>query len=137
MLSQNTHTRRHPHAHRPQWIIDPSVAIPLTRYQTQITTVRIHAFILSLIDGKRWRAWDLFEELDRLTGTEVFRDVYRENVHARNFPDMSVVYEELGLASRRGRIRMLEEAPLLRVRDDIMSDSGTMSRMGSAPGRSP
>ena len=42
-----------PYAHQPQWVTDPSVAVPLTRYQTQITTVRIHAFILSLIDGKR------------------------------------------------------------------------------------
>jgi SAM-dependent methyltransferase len=40
--------------HAPEWIVDSRRAVPLTAaFQTQITTVRIHAFIMSLIDGKR------------------------------------------------------------------------------------
>jgi SAM-dependent methyltransferase len=40
--------------HVPEWIVDSRLAVPLTpAFQTQITTVRIHAFIMSLIDGKR------------------------------------------------------------------------------------
>jgi len=38
----------------PQWIIDERLAVPLTTaFETQISTLRIHAFIMSLIDGQR------------------------------------------------------------------------------------
>ncbi len=38
----------------PDWIIDVKQPVPLSQaFQTQITTVRVHAFIMSLIDGKR------------------------------------------------------------------------------------
>jgi SAM-dependent methyltransferase len=38
----------------PQWIIDERLAVPLTTaFETQISTLRIHAFIMSLIDGER------------------------------------------------------------------------------------
>jgi len=40
--------------HLPEWLIDGRQPVPLTSaFQTQITTVRIHSFIMSLIDGKR------------------------------------------------------------------------------------
>ena len=40
--------------HLPDWIVVGKEPIPLSpNFQTQITTTRIHAFIMSLIDGKR------------------------------------------------------------------------------------
>jgi N2227-like protein len=42
------------HQHLPDWIAKGKTPIPLNAgFQTQITTVRVHAFIMSLIDGKR------------------------------------------------------------------------------------
>ncbi len=42
------------HQHLPDWIVVGKQPIPLSReFQTQIHTTRIHAFIMSLIDGKR------------------------------------------------------------------------------------
>jgi ubiquinone/menaquinone biosynthesis C-methylase UbiE len=42
------------HKHLPDWIVVGNSPIPLSRsFETQITTTRIHAFIMSLIDGKR------------------------------------------------------------------------------------
>lgn len=38
----------------PEWLIEGRQPVPLSpAFQTQITTVRIHSFIMSLIDGKR------------------------------------------------------------------------------------
>ncbi len=46
--------QRPPHQHLPDWIVKNNVPVPLSpAFQQQITTVRIHAFIMSLIDGKR------------------------------------------------------------------------------------
>ncbi len=45
---------RVPHDRLPEWLIDDKLAIPVSdNFQSQITTVRIHAFIMSLIDGQR------------------------------------------------------------------------------------
>lgn len=42
------------HQHLPEWIVKGTIPVPLTpAFQTQINTTRIHAFIMSLIDGKR------------------------------------------------------------------------------------
>jgi len=42
------------HQHLPDWIVIGQTPVPLTPgFQTQITTTRVHAFIMSLIDGKR------------------------------------------------------------------------------------
>lgn len=70
--------------------------------------------------GRRWRAWSLLSELDRITGTKVFSGVYQEHVYAESFPDFRDIYEDLGLNDRRDRIRLVEEAPLSGVRDEIM-----------------
>lgn len=42
------------HQHLPDWIVAGRTPVPLTPgFQSQITSTRIHAFIMSLIDGKR------------------------------------------------------------------------------------
>lgn len=42
------------HQHLPEWLVSGRAPIPLSPgLQTQITTTKIHAFIMSLIDGKR------------------------------------------------------------------------------------
>ncbi len=44
----------HRHQHLPDWLVEGKAPIPLTaEFQTQIHTTRIHAFIMSLIDGNR------------------------------------------------------------------------------------
>ncbi len=42
------------HQHLPDWLVEGKAPIPLSQeFQAQIHTTRIHAFIMSLIDGKR------------------------------------------------------------------------------------
>ena len=47
-------SQRHLPQRVPEWIVESQRSIPLTpAFQSQIATVRIHAFIMSLLDGKR------------------------------------------------------------------------------------
>lgn len=47
-------TPEQPFAHEPDWLADHKLKIPLSaEFQTQITTTRVHGFIMSLINGER------------------------------------------------------------------------------------
>jgi len=48
---------------------------------------------------RSWSAGELMRQLDRLTATTVFMDLYRKHVDAEDFPDLGSVYGELGLQS--------------------------------------
>jgi predicted metalloprotease with PDZ domain len=69
---------------------------------------------------KSWRARDLLAELDRITATSVFTDLYREHVMDDEFPDVEYTYEQLGLVLRSASIRIDPDAPWGRIRYYIM-----------------
>jgi hypothetical protein len=71
---------------------------------------------------RRWDSWDFLSKLDELTGTEVFRALYRQHVHSTVFPNLEGTYRLLGLEARDSRhVRLREDAPLRTVRDAIMT----------------
>jgi len=74
-----------------------------------------------LFSNRSWRARDLFSELDRITGTRVFSDLYREHVTDDEFPDLSDTFERLGLVSESKSIRLDPDAPWGRIRYYIMN----------------
>lgn len=67
-----------------------------------------------------WRARELLREMDRLSGTTVFTELYREHVHDEDFPDVFQAYEELGLDLRYNRVSLAPRAPKAGVRERIM-----------------
>jgi predicted metalloprotease with PDZ domain len=67
-----------------------------------------------------WRAREVLSQLDQLTGTSVFMDLYREHVFDDEFPDVTPTYRELGLEFRFNRVRLVQDAPLVDVREAIM-----------------
>ena len=69
---------------------------------------------------RAWHARELFSELDRITGTSVFTDLYREHVMDDEFPDVEYTFEQLGLVLRSESIRFDPEAPWGRIRYYIM-----------------
>jgi len=71
--------------------------------------------------GRSWRAWDLFSQLDRVTGTSVFTDLYREHVPDNKFPDVSLTFEQLGLVLHADSIQLNPRAPWGRIRFYIMN----------------
>lgn len=88
-------------------------------------------------DGKLWRARELLATLDRLTGTDVFLTVYRNNVERPAFPDFEPIFAALGLEDREGRVRIVRDAPLAGVRNGIMRGDRAGSQPGSGSARAP
>ncbi len=73
------------------------------------------------LDRERtWHAWELLSELDRITDTSVFSDLYREHVMDDEFPDVEYTFEQLGLVLRSDSIRFDPDAPWGRIRYYIM-----------------
>ena len=70
--------------------------------------------------GRTWRARELLAELDRITGTSVFTDLFREHVMDDEFPDVDHTFEPLGLVLSSDSIRFDQDAPWGRIRYYIM-----------------
>lgn len=73
-----------------------------------------------MANGTTWRARDMFQQLDKLTGTSIFMELYDEYVPAHSFPDMDTTWEELGINTRHSRVSLSPSAPLADVRNAIM-----------------
>jgi predicted metalloprotease with PDZ domain len=71
-------------------------------------------------NGRTWRARELFTQLDKLTGTTIFTELYKKHVHEEGFPDMRTTWENLGIKTWRDRVSLSEDAPLAGVRSAIM-----------------
>lgn len=69
---------------------------------------------------RTWQARELFSELDRITGTSVFTDLYREHVEDDQFPDLEYTFAQLGLVLRSDSIEFDPDAPWGRIRCRIM-----------------
>jgi len=69
---------------------------------------------------RRWRAQELFAQLDRITGTTVFSELYDEHVPSHRFPDLDRLWQSMGIQVHRGRVALTEPAPLASVRKSIM-----------------
>ncbi len=73
-----------------------------------------------MANGKTWRAREMFEKLDELTGTAIFMDLYHKYVPALSFPDMRSTWENLGIKTRHNQVSLTRSAPLVDVREAIM-----------------
>ena len=75
-----------------------------------------------LDNGETWRARDMFEQLDLLTNTQVFRSLYQKYANAKGFPDMSDTWAELGIEVRNHRLALQQQAAQLDIRNAIMKE---------------
>ena len=73
-----------------------------------------------MANGKTWRARELFERLDELTGTEILTGLYQKHIHEHSFPDMRSTWDDLGVNTRNNRVSLSDDAPLKDVRTAIM-----------------
>ena len=81
--------------------------------------------------GRSWRARDLLEELDRLTGYTVFSELYDSHVPDDQFPDLTQTYVKLGIVPEKGSITIEQNAPWEIIRISIMR--GYSSRKSTTP----
>jgi hypothetical protein len=85
----------------------------------------------SALDGLRecclpfqdtWSGERLVDQLDAITGTDVFRSLYRQHRDSAEFPDLTATYQHLGLArTPDGGIRLVDEADESWIRRAIMT----------------
>jgi predicted metalloprotease with PDZ domain len=78
--------------------------------------------------GSTERAWngrELFDKLDEITGTTVFRELYDQHVASKDFPDLTQAYRSLGITARGAGIELTLEGREKRLRDAIM-ETGTL-----------
>ena len=73
-----------------------------------------------MANGKTWRARELFERLDELTGTDILKGLYQKHVHEHGFPDMRSTWDDLGVNTWNNRVSLSDDAPLKDVRAAIM-----------------
>jgi len=71
---------------------------------------------------RSWSARELMQQLDRLTDTTVFIQLYRKYIDSDNFPDLDAVYAELGLQPMSAtRLHLDPTAPGAAIREAIMA----------------
>jgi predicted metalloprotease with PDZ domain len=69
---------------------------------------------------RTWRARELFSELDQITGSTVFTNLYRKHVKDDEFPNVEYTFEQLGLVLKADTIKLDPDAPWGRIRYYIM-----------------
>ncbi len=69
---------------------------------------------------RAWSARALFDRLDEVTGTGVFREIYDQHVASRTFPDLKQTYRALGVTIGAGGIGLSTEDRERRLRESIM-----------------
>ena len=71
--------------------------------------------------ARSWSAREWMQQLDRLSGTTVFMELYRRYVDSDDFPDLGSLYAELGLQPlSETRLRLDPAAPGVEKRRAIM-----------------
>ncbi len=72
--------------------------------------------------GRLWSAREMASQLDRITDTTVFSELYEEQIRDRNFPPALDAFERLGVEIEGNRVQLTPEAPDRRIRDAIMQE---------------
>lgn len=73
-----------------------------------------------LANERRWRAREVFAELDRITGTSVFAELYQAHVHQGGFPELDPTWRRLGVDASGRRLRLLDSGDWRWIREAIM-----------------
>ncbi|MFN0317900.1 MAG: hypothetical protein ACKVQA_22975 [Burkholderiales bacterium] len=73
-----------------------------------------------LPSDRTWSGREVLERLDAITGTTVFTDLYGQYIRSEAFPDLTEVYEGLGLQVRDREVRFAEGSPHTALRDAMM-----------------
>ena len=74
-----------------------------------------------LPSNRVWSGPELFEQLDELASTPVFMPLYKRFADTAGFPDMSGVFDRLGLTVSDGQVHIKRGAELHAIRDAILA----------------
>ena len=78
---------------------------------------------------RTWQGAEFFSKLDELSRYPVFMELYEKYAHRRGMPDMTQIYEDLGIEPDADGINLAAEAKLAEVRRAIMSPTAAPSAL--------
>ena len=70
---------------------------------------------------RTWSAREVFTRLDDITGSNVFMTLYKQNISARHFPDVTETSDQLGITERGNKLHLSSKQDALARRAAIMS----------------
>ncbi|WP_395373502.1 hypothetical protein [Marinicella sp. W31] len=73
-----------------------------------------------LESSREWRARQVIDKLDEISGTTAFSKTYRKHIYRNSYPDYKQALSELGIQHNGYSIRLSDSAPLADLRDRIM-----------------
>jgi hypothetical protein len=79
--------------------------------------------VCCLPSERMWGGQELFLELDRLSATSVFSNLYDRFADRGGFPPVEALYADLGIRLIGDEVRLVDRAPSALVRRSIMSDA--------------
>lgn len=91
-----------------------------TQYGSSLDNVMAKLGGCCLEVGRTWRPEEFMQKMDDLSETGLFTDMYREYAMSDRFPDVSDVYNALGLIDRDSELAFSVDAPDQALRDSIM-----------------
>jgi len=81
--------------------------------------------------GRVWRARDIMQKLDDLSGSEVFMNIYRQYAHSDRFPHVEPALRSLGVIERGGSVSLNNDAPQAELRRNLVSFSSNRKTSGT------
>jgi hypothetical protein len=85
--------------------------------------------------GRGWRAKELFQKLDQLTGYKVFGELYLRHALKDAFPDPEPTLEKLGVVSDWAGLKLENDAPWSRIRQSIMNEGALSTERSDTAGQ--
>ena len=73
-----------------------------------------------LPSDKIWRGRELFDKLDELSNTSVFGNLYQRHANAPGIPDLSQLYQDLGIVPDGKQVVLLDQAKHRGIRVGIL-----------------
>ena len=73
-----------------------------------------------LESSREWRAVQVIDKLDEISGTTAFSTVYRQHIYRNSYPDYQQALEDLGIERNGRRVNLNDSAPLAELRERIM-----------------
>ena len=97
------------------------VALRQTEDRASLDTLLDQLQACCLPSERTWDGRELFAKLDDLGGTDVLSGLYRRYANKRGMPDLTPLYDQLGIEIRDGQVRLNDAATYANVRRAIMA----------------
>jgi hypothetical protein len=105
------------------------VALRQTADDASLDTLLDQLQACCLPSERTWDGRELFTKLDELGGTQVLSGLYRRYANRRGMPDLTTLYEQLGIEVREGKVHLDDAAEHANLRQAIMAPNNDVTAL--------